>query len=86
MPDHRLIVARGFGIAGWVIGVPSTLAAIALGAGALVVGARPAGPPPEPLSVTTYGLAGLLSNAANGVGGVLSFLWALGWRFGAVLR
>jgi hypothetical protein len=82
LPDHRLIVAYGFRIAGWAVGGPSALAAIALGAGALVVGARPADHAAS-LSVTTYGLAGLLSNAANGVGGVLSFLggiaaWLLG--------
>ena len=83
MPDHRLIVARGFRIAGWAIGAPSLLAAIGLGAGAFVAGAGPAAPKPEYLSVSTYGLAGLISNAATGVGGVLSFLNGLaGWVFG----
>ncbi|MGH6911106.1 MAG: hypothetical protein ACREE0_07010 [Phenylobacterium sp.] len=82
MPDHRLIVARGFRIAGGVIGLPSFLAALGLGAGAFLAGSG-SGQKPQYLDVSTYGIAGLISNAANGVGGVLSFLngvaaWALG--------
>lgn len=83
MPDHRLIVARGFRIAAWVIGAPSTLAALAFGGGALVAGSGSAAQKPHYLDVGAYGIAGLISNAATGVGGVLSFLngvaaWALG--------
>jgi hypothetical protein len=82
MPDHRLIVARGFGIAGWALGIPSALAAIGLGVGAVVMGARPA-PPSEALSVGDYGLVGLLSNAAIGLAGVLSFLGGIAaWLMG----
>ncbi len=82
MPDHRLIVARGFRVAGWVIGVPSALAAIALGVGAVGLGGRPP-PSSQMLSVGDYGLVGLLSNAATGAAGVLSFLggvaaWVMG--------
>lgn len=82
MPDHRLIVARGFRIAGLAIGAPSAVAALALGAGAFLTGSG-SGQKPQYLDVSTYGIAGLISNAANGVGGVLSFLngvaaWALG--------
>ena len=82
MPDHRLIVARGFRIAGLAIGAPSLLAALALGGGAFVAGSG-SGHRPEHLDISTYGLVGLLSNAANGVGGILSFLngvaaWAMG--------
>ena len=80
--SHRLIVARGFKIAAWVLGLPSLLAALAFGAGAFMAGA---GPPQkaEYLSVSTYGLVGLLSNAATGVGQALSFLnGAAAWVFG----
>jgi len=83
LPDHRLIVARGFRIAGLGLGAPSLLAAIGFGIGAVMAGALPPDPKPEYLDVQTYGLVGLLSNAATGVGGVLSFLNALaGWVFG----
>ncbi|HEX7946711.1 MAG TPA: hypothetical protein VF495_18730 [Phenylobacterium sp.] len=89
MPNHRLIVARGFRIAGWTLGAPSVLAAIGLGAGALVLGARPA-QPSQALSVGDYGLVGLLSNAASGLAGVLSLLggvaaWAMGLLAAAAL-
>ena len=82
MPDHRLIVARGFRIAGVAIGAPSLLAALGLGVGAFLAGSG-SGHKPEYLDISTYGLVGLLSNAANGVGGILSFLngiaaWAMG--------
>ena len=84
MPDHRLIVARGFRIAGLVIGVPSSLAAIGLGGGAFVAGSG-SGHKPEHLDISTYGIVGLISNAANGVGGVLSFLNGVAaWVFGLI--
>lgn len=83
MPDHRLIVARGFRIAGLGLGAPSLLATIGFGIGAFMAAAHPPDPKPEYLDVQTYGLVGLLSNAATGVGGVLSFVNALaGWVFG----
>jgi hypothetical protein len=82
LADHRLIVARGFRIAGLVIGAPSLLTAIALGAGAFLAGSG-SGHRPQHLDVSTYGLVGILSNAADGVGGVLSFLNGLAaWAFG----
>jgi hypothetical protein len=82
LPDHRLIVARGFRIAGLAIGAPAFLAALGFGVGAFLTGSG-SGQRPNYLDVSTYGIAGLISNAANGVGGVLSFLngiaaWALG--------
>jgi len=84
LPDHRLIVARGFRIAGLVIGVPSSLAAIGLGGGAFVAGSG-SGHKPEHLDISTYGIVGLISNAANGVGGVLSFLNGVAaWVFGLI--
>jgi len=69
-------------MAGLVIGAPSSLAAVALGVGAFLTGSG-SGQRPQHLDVSTYGIAGLISNAANGVGGVLSFLngiaaWAMG--------
>jgi hypothetical protein len=82
VPDHRLIVARGFRIAGLAIGAPALLAALALTVGAFLAGSG-SGHRPEYLDISTYGLVGLISNAANGVGGILSFLngvaaWAMG--------
>ncbi|HET6971648.1 MAG TPA: hypothetical protein VFH92_11025 [Phenylobacterium sp.] len=77
MSDHRRIVARGFRIAGWALGAPASLAAVALTIAAVTLGAGAAPQPVHPLSVTTYGLAGLLSNAAEAVGGVLSLLGGL---------
>jgi len=83
LPDHRLIVARGFQIAGWVLGAPSVLIALGSGIAAVVLGGGPAGSKPHYLSVSTYGIAGLLSNAATGVGGALSVLNGLaGWVLG----
>jgi hypothetical protein len=72
LPPHRLIVAIGFQVVGWVVGLPSFLLALALGAGAIMVGAGPKPEAPHYLSVTHYGIAGLLSNAATGVAGVLA--------------
>jgi hypothetical protein len=81
-PDHRLIVARGFRLAGIGLGAPSSVAALGFGTAALV-GAATKPSKPEYLDVSTYGLVGLLSNAATGVGGVLSFINAMAaWVFG----
>ena len=82
MPDHRLIVAKGFRIAGLAVGAPAALAALAVGAGAFVTGSE-SSQKPHDLDISTYGIAGLISNAANGAGSVLSFLngvaaWAMG--------
>jgi hypothetical protein len=83
LPDHRLIVARWFRVAGLLIGVPSALAAIGLGLGAGVAGAGPATQKPEYLDVSTYGIVGLISNAASGAGQILSFLNGVAaWVFG----
>lgn len=67
-----------------MLGAPSALAALGLGAGAFIFGH---GPPPDKsafLSLRTYGLVGLLANAAHGVGVGLSSLgravsWVLAW-------
>jgi hypothetical protein len=71
---HRRIVMRGFQISGWLLGVPAILMALVMGIGAFVIGSAPTARPPEYLSVATYGIVGLISNAATGLGGVLSFL------------
>jgi len=82
LADHRLIVARSFRIAGVVIGLPSSLAALGLTVGAFLAGSG-SGHKPQYLDISTYGIAGLISNAANGVGGVLSFLNGVAaWVFG----
>ncbi len=66
-----------------MLGIPSGLAAIALGAGALLACSGAGAQRPQHLDVTTYGIAGLISNAASGVGGVLAFLNGVAaWVFG----
>lgn len=65
-----------------MLGVPSSLAALGLGVGAFLAGSGPA-QKPQYLDVSTYGITGLISNAANGVGSVLSFLNGVAaWVFG----
>jgi hypothetical protein len=72
LPPHRLIVAIGFQVVGWVVGLPSFLLALALGAGAIMVGSGPKPQTAHYLSATHYGIAGLLTNAATWVAGVLA--------------
>ena len=74
MPNHRVIVARGFRIVGLVTAIPSSLMAIAMGVAAFMATPSAAQQRPDYLSVTQYGLVGLLSNAMTGAGEVLSLL------------
>lgn len=74
LPRHRLIVAGAFRIAGFVLGVPSLLAALGFVGGALIFGN---GPPPDNspyLSLKTYGPTGALQNGAQAVGNLFSFM------------
>lgn len=48
--------------------------ALFLGASAVVLGSDQASRPPQYLDVQTYGLVGLLANAASGLGAAFSFL------------
>lgn len=80
---NREIVAWGFRIGGWLLGVPSLVALVTVIAGLFVP--RPAPDKSPYLDVQTYGVAGLLTNGAKGVGkaldglgGFLSWVeWAL---------
>ncbi|NQE60703.1 hypothetical protein [Caulobacter sp. RHG1] len=71
---HKRIVTRGFQISAWLIGVPSFLMALFLGGTAFVMGSDHAAKPSQYLDVQTYGLVGLLANAATGLGAAFSFL------------
>jgi hypothetical protein len=65
---HLLIIAIGFRLAGVLLGVAS-IAALADPADTALTMRRT--PPPDmgtPLEIKTYGLVGLLSNAARGIG------------------
>lgn len=68
-----MIVARGFRIAGWALGLTCFIAAIGLGVSAFALNHQ-AQVKPAYLDVGAYGLVGLLSNGANGVAAGLSFL------------
>ena len=68
MMRHLLIVAIGFRLAGLLLGVASIAALVDLADTALLLRRTP---PPDvgaPLDIKTYGLVGLLHNAARGVG------------------
>jgi hypothetical protein len=69
---NREIVAWGFRIGGWVLGVPSLVALVTVIAGLFVP--RPAPDKSPDLDVQTYGIAGLLTNGAKGVGKALDGL------------
>jgi hypothetical protein len=81
MIRHLLIVAIGFRLTGILLGAASIAALVDLADTALLLRRTP---PPEigpPLDIKTYGLVGLLSNSARGIGfglhalaGVLSIL------------
>jgi hypothetical protein len=69
---HRLIVAGGFRFAGVLLGAPALIAALYFGWSAVALSQAPKPGPSQMLDVSTYGLVGLLSNAATGVGAGLS--------------
>lgn len=72
---HRLIVAWGFRIAGLLLGAPSLLAL------AVICINLPHAPPPNHssyLAIGTYGIAGLLANAAHGAGAAFDWLEHVG--------
>jgi len=71
---HRRIVTLAFQASGYLLGVPSCVLALFLGASAFVIGSDHASRPAQYLDVQAYGLVGLLSNAATGLGAAFSFL------------
>jgi hypothetical protein len=83
VPRHRLIVAAGFRIAGWVIGIPALLASIGLGVGAVLLGGGPSKTPY--LDDGKYGLVGMLTNGVHAVVDVITFIGAMAGLFLAIL-
>ncbi len=83
MTNHRDIVAWGFVIGGWVLGVPSALGLLAAAAGLVFL----RGPENKSsyLDVGKYGIAGMINNGAKGVGDVLGFLGGIGTWLEGVL-
>lgn len=85
MPEHRVLIARAFQIVGLGTALPSAVMALTMGVAAFMVATPPAARKPDYISVTTYGLVGLLTNAMSGAGEVLSFLNGLAvWAFGLI--
>lgn len=74
LPNHRAIVATGFKILGLATALPSSLMAITMGIAACTATPFAAQQRPDYLSVTHYGLVGLLANAATGANEILSLL------------
>jgi hypothetical protein len=83
LPRHRLIVAAGFRIAGWVVGVPALLASIGLGVGAVLLSDQPSKTPY--LDDKTYGLLGVLTNGVHAVVDVIAFIGAMAGLVLAIL-
>jgi hypothetical protein len=75
MGNHRAIVARGFRIGGWVLGVPSLAALAAICINLFLL--RPAPNKSSDLAIGTYGIAGLLANGARGIGRLFDWLGSI---------
>jgi hypothetical protein len=74
---NLLIVAAGFRIVGWLIGVPSLLTLLSLGGSFFVLGQSLPPDPSESLDLKTYGLVALLAQGAEALGKTLYFLAGL---------
>jgi hypothetical protein len=83
MTDHRSIVATGFAVGGWLLGVPSAIGLLAMVAGLVFL--RAPDDKSAYLDVGKYGIAGLINNGAKGVGDVLGFLGGIGGWLEGVL-
>lgn len=70
----HLFVALEFRLAGLLLGLPGVIALVVVVRDALFLRSAPPPAASEPLDVGTYGLAGLLSNGAQGVGHALRAL------------
>lgn len=79
---HRLLVARGFRIGSWVVGLPALLVLIALIASL----AHPATPDHSSyLDVQKYGIAGLLANGAHAASKAFDWLGGIAAWLGKAL-
>ena len=83
LPRHRLIVAAGFRIAAWVIGIPALLASIGLGVGAVLLADSP--PKTPYMDDKTYGVLGVLINGVHAVTDVITFIGAMAGLVLAIL-
>ena len=72
LPNHRVIVATGFRVIGLAAALASSLLAITMGIAACMAAPSANQHRPDYLSVTQYGLVGLLANAASGAGEIMS--------------
>lgn len=77
MTNHRAIVATGFRIFGLVTALPSSLMAITMGIAACIAPPSGVQQKSDYLSVTHYGLVGLVANAGTGANQILSLLNSL---------
>jgi hypothetical protein len=71
---NLLIVATGFRVAGWVLGVPSLVSLLGLGIGSFSLFQSPPIDPSQDLDIKTYGLIALLARGAEYLGKTLEFL------------
>jgi predicted outer membrane lipoprotein len=85
LPNHRVIVATGFRVAGWLLGVPSLLAFLALTASVFELHQMAATGRASYLDIKTYGLVGLLANGAAGLDNFVQFLAGVGAWVAAAL-
>ncbi|MBV9570362.1 MAG: hypothetical protein JO056_03885 [Alphaproteobacteria bacterium] len=78
-----MIVARGFRIGGWVVGVPALVILIAL----IATLSHPSTPPDHStyLDVQKYGIAGLLANSAHAAGRAFDWLGGIAEWLGKAL-
>ena len=74
MGRHLLIVALEFRLAGLLLGVPGVVAFVVVIRDVLFLRRAPPPDNSAPLEIRTYGLVGLLTNAARGIGPALRAL------------
>jgi hypothetical protein len=75
LSTNLMIVATGYRVAGWIIGIPSLLSVLGLGVGTFTLSrSLPPPGPSENLDLGTYGLIALLSYGAEAMGRMLYFL------------
>jgi hypothetical protein len=80
LPRHRLIVARGFRVAGWILGLPCLALLVMLCIDLVGLHQDVAPDTSQPLDVQTYGLIALLSDAMRGLGAMFGVFGAVvGW-------
>lgn len=77
LPNHRAIVATGFSVFGLVTALSSSLMAITMGIAARMAAQSHVQERSDYLSMTHYGLVGLLANAGTGANRILLLLNSL---------